>query len=772
MGAPPIFPLLIELSPLWFCFGGGYLVFQGLAARNYIAKDRRISWAFTMLLMGFLYVFIAESAGAMHRLARATVLAMWLIADAALLAAVVRMYKPTPDKVLAGFKERWKRFAMLLKPTAPFWNPALLILLCAVILLVGAVALECPVTAWDALTYHVPRVMHWLQQRSLNPYPTNIVRQLESAPGAELQTASLMLLTGDDWALSMPQWWALLTCGLLASLLAERLLRWHFGKQELDGTRVRWCGLFAALIAVTLPAGVTEAISPLNDFLSAQWLALLVVFGLLLIQEPKNYFYAAGIGAALALGVNNKVTMFIYAAPFMVALALWLLRKSLRMLAALGVATAVFGLAANVPWMARNYEVFHHALGSEETLRNHPLADHSPSKIAANVIRNLALYSDSPFDWYTSATKHVLSPLFGLMGEPLDDEGSVWLGQDFTFPLRSSEVKSGDGFGGIMVALPMLLAMLFFPVKFKWNSPLPIYLGLIMAGFVLFSGYERWQPWHPRLHLPLFILAAPFTAMVLGWGWNRWLVLAASLLLVLNALLVLGCNPDFPLRQFSELRLQTREENYFSRRPELYPGMAELARDIIGAGVTNVCLKIGSDVWEYPFWVCLKNRGFQGTIQHVLVDNETGGLAAPDLNAPGAVILSTEEAKIAPVEGFGLRVSYDRWAACYRGKPEQRMKMIDNKWSATTHFPWPALLQFRCNPVDQNGLPVTNNVLRLQVGGYARDFPISAEQVLLEWQFTPGTNVLTIRCLNPLSANQRIMTLANLSMAWTPLAAH
>jgi hypothetical protein len=61
MGAPPLFRLLFDLSPLWVCFGCGWLFFQGLAARNFISKDARVSWAFTVLLMGFLYVFIAEA---------------------------------------------------------------------------------------------------------------------------------------------------------------------------------------------------------------------------------------------------------------------------------------------------------------------------------------------------------------------------------------------------------------------------------------------------------------------------------------------------------------------------------------------------------------------------------------------------------------------------------------------------------------------------------------------------------------------------------------
>jgi hypothetical protein len=74
----------------------------------------------------------------------------------------------------------------------------------------------------------------------------------------------------------------------------------------------------------------------------------------------------------------------------------------------------------------------------------------------------------------------------------------------------------------------------------------------------------------------------------------------------------------------------------------------------------------------------------------------------------------------------------------------------------------------RCNPVDQNGAPITNNVIRMQVGNYARDIPITSEQVLLEWHFPPGRDRLTVYCHNPLSTNQRIMTLANYQVKYIP----
>lgn len=761
MDSPPIFQLLFQLAPLWFCFGCSCLFFRGLAVRKWISADWRIAWAFTVLLMGCVCVGIAEIAGAMHQLTRGPVLGAWLAVDATLLLAVVRMHKPTPEKIRAALRETWGK--LLPKSTSSampaWWNVTLLAIGVVFVLGVGIIAVQCPPNVWDSMTYHVPRVMHWLQQRSLAHYGTNNIRQLESAPGAELQTTTLMLLSGGDWPLNLPEWFALATCAALASLMAERFLLWHFGKTPLDPRKVRFCGLFAALIAMTIPAGLPDAISTQNDLMSTQWLMLLGVFGLLLAQEPGNRFYAMGAAAAIALGIDNKVTMFINAAPFVAALAVWLLLKSPRILLTLGVCTAVLVLVVNLPWMTRNERLFHSPLGSQATPKLQELEDHAPGKLAANLLRNLGLYASTPFEPVTDVVHRIFLGLFKVIGEPPQDTGSVWMGTTFYLP-PNAEAKNDDGFGGMMTVLPVLLAAVFFLIKFKWKSPLLVYLGLVFAGFALFSFYLKWQPWHPRLHLPFFMMAAPFAGMILGWVWNRWCVLTAALLLVLNAVLVLYYNFQYPIYLLSDVRFQTREERYFCRRPELYPGTAELATDLVKAGVTNVILKIGPDTWEYPLWACLKNRGFHGTIQHAFIDNESAPLASPDFDVPGTAIVS-EDVPAPSQPGFGLSITYDNWTAQYRGKPENRMKLISDQTVANVGVQQPARLVIHCTAIDQNGQPVTNNVIRLRTSDFSKDYPLTGAPLDLECPLKAGQNMMGIFLVNSPTPEQRIVTLAN-----------
>ena len=69
-------------------------------------------------------------------------------------------------------------------------------------------ALLTATTNWDSLTYHLPRILHWIQQGSVDHYPTNIIRQIDLAPWSSFAMANLYLLQGSDRWISLVQWFA------------------------------------------------------------------------------------------------------------------------------------------------------------------------------------------------------------------------------------------------------------------------------------------------------------------------------------------------------------------------------------------------------------------------------------------------------------------------------------------------------------------------------------------------------------------------------------
>ena len=48
------------------------------------------------------------------------------------------------------------------------------------------------------MAYHLPRIEHWLQNKNIYPYPTNIVRQILSPPLSEYIIANFQILSNSD----------------------------------------------------------------------------------------------------------------------------------------------------------------------------------------------------------------------------------------------------------------------------------------------------------------------------------------------------------------------------------------------------------------------------------------------------------------------------------------------------------------------------------------------------------------------------------------------
>ena len=50
-----------------------------------------------------------------------------------------------------------------------------------------------PPNNWDSMAYHLPRVEHWIQNKNVYPYPTNIVRQVLTSPLSEYMIANFQI---------------------------------------------------------------------------------------------------------------------------------------------------------------------------------------------------------------------------------------------------------------------------------------------------------------------------------------------------------------------------------------------------------------------------------------------------------------------------------------------------------------------------------------------------------------------------------------------------
>jgi hypothetical protein len=92
-----------------------------------------------------------------------------------------------------------------------------------IITIVGMIALVAPPNNFDSMTYHMGRVVHWIQNQSVNFYPTHITRQLYQSPWAEYAILHLQILSSSDRFANLVQWFSMVGSVVGVTAIAKQL---------------------------------------------------------------------------------------------------------------------------------------------------------------------------------------------------------------------------------------------------------------------------------------------------------------------------------------------------------------------------------------------------------------------------------------------------------------------------------------------------------------------------------------------------------------------
>ncbi len=118
-----------------------------------------------------------------------------------------------------------------------------------IVTLVGILALVAAPNNFDSMTYHMSRVVHWMQNRSVDFYATSIQRQLYQKPWAEYAILHLQLLSGGDRLANVIQWLAMIGSIGGVTLVARQLGADKRGQ------------IFTAVVCATIPMGILQGSS-------------------------------------------------------------------------------------------------------------------------------------------------------------------------------------------------------------------------------------------------------------------------------------------------------------------------------------------------------------------------------------------------------------------------------------------------------------------------------------------------------------------------------
>jgi hypothetical protein len=499
---------------------------------------------------------------------------------------------------------------------------------CAVAVAVGVVALLASPNTWDSMTYHLSRVEHWVQNESVGHYPTHILRQLHQNPWAEYAITHLRLLSGGDTFAALVQWFSLIGSAVGGSLIAQGL-----------GANTRG-QVLAAVVSITIPMGVLQGSSTQNDYVVAFWLVAFAFCTLKLLTEGRRTDSVAA-GVALGLAVLTKGTAYVVALPFVIWAIVAAVRTRRRVAVVHVITMVLIAFVLNAGHYLRNQELYDHPLGpgQEDRPEFKYAADlWSPAAAASGVIRNLGLHLATPSERFNSSAEAAIIVLHGLIGIDASDTRTTWGGVTFGIPEFS---KNEDTTGNSLHVVIGIAAALLVAFRVPRDRRLETFALCTLCAGLMFSVLLRWQPWHSRLHLPLFVLWSPVIAVTVATARSRVLAPLVAAALLIAAVPYVIENRSRPLIGDRSIFVRSGVDQYFANRPELLVPYRSAVQTVRNAGCTDVGLAFsGGDDWEYPFWVLSRNpAGAPQRFHHVNVSNVSGTLEPePGSAAPCAVI--------------------------------------------------------------------------------------------------------------------------------------
>lgn len=601
-------PALIPLG----CYGFLVLLERRWSSR----RDGESGWLHGFLaaavIWGCLLVLGTEGLSALRFLTPRGVLGFWLLATAAAAFAWLRAF-------------RSGRQALPVRPTFPLGGTerGILIGTAAVVLLVALTAFAAPPNNWDSMTYHLPRVLHWVQDRSVEHYPTHNLRQLTLNPGAEFLLLHVRLLTASDRWWNFVQWLAWGGSAIAASQIAKRLAAGRLGQ------------IAAAVFVTTLPMAVLQASSTQNDLVVSFWLLVFVLFLLRIRERPAGWAEILSAGASLGLALLTKATAYLFALPFLFwgVVVLWR-RYRVRALAPLCLLAAPV-LLLNLGHWTRNLGLFGSPIGMEHGVINTTV---TPAIAVSNVVRNASLHLTMPSVWWNRQIEDSMRAIHRFLGVEVDDVRSTWKGAQFRVPPNIRGAGTPDAEEALYAMLhedqagdPLHLALLLLGAglilgraALRNRREVRGYLAAVGIGFLLFCLILKWQPWGTRLHLPLFLLGAPLTAVAaLGEDNRRRTRMGCAFLLLFSFPWVLS-SATRPLLGPANVWQTPRWVQSFANRPYLLAPFSAAGRTVASRGCRCVGLEIGPDDGEYLLWLALKAPdALPPRIEHVSVRNRS-----------------------------------------------------------------------------------------------------------------------------------------------------
>ena len=498
---------------------------------------------------------------------------------------------------------------------------ATLVLALFALLLAGWEALFSPPNNWDSMTYHLPRIMHWLQNNNVNFYDAITARQLTMPPlGEYLVLVSFALANGGDYLANLVQYFFfIIDIALICSL------SWQISKNP-------FVLRFTFIVATCTPIALAEASTTQVDLIATTW----VLTGISSVVAFQNRLmswalFTLSFSGSILLAAATKPTAVLFLFPVAVYLVVIVLRynderllirfKRVLALAGFSIISAAIGFG---PTAWRTYEKFGVWVDTSDNLQNSRI---ELQGIFGNILR-IALNN---FGIPSVIGEKIASPLTSLVekiGILWTDPSFVGYGHIATISYGRNEDYAANPFQLIMLLVFAIPLIFFGPRINKFVRPLVI----ILLGMIFIqASVLKWNLWTNRLMIPIFLLSSVAIAVGIEYFANRgsnrnrtFKRLVVGTLLFSTAIygfFFVIQNQYRPIISSSSILTNPRENTYFNainldQRAEFQKSISKINEL---PDNSKVLLILGGDSWEYPFWA-LGNA--ENRLQYTFVNPE------------------------------------------------------------------------------------------------------------------------------------------------------
>jgi hypothetical protein len=429
----------------------------------------------TLVAFGVTALAVTEILGALHLLTRSALLVTWAVFGTAV---IVQLRKHHP---------RFQR------PSISVPDGIIVFAICCILAVTGITAALSPPNTFDALAYHMPRVVYWSQSQSVDFFPTTYLNQISFPPLAEYMMMHTYIIAGKDQFVNLIAWGAFAASVIGASSVASALGAASRGQ------------LLTAFLCATLPGAILQASGAKNDLLLAFWLICAVYFGL--------FGRTILSGLSFGLAVATKGTAYLFGPALLAGIIgiTWPKSGHPRWFAVTSHALAAV-LVLNAPQYWRNVQLSGSPLGFASPFANGTfLLNNSEPGLKAtisNVLRNVSDQLGARSQRWNQAVYDNVVRLHGLLDMSPNDPNTTWQWSRYGPPENTRHEANANNKWQLLLLCAALLVVARGARKHGDLAWLLYGCG-VLAGFVAFCVALRWQPYGARLLVPLFIVGAP-----------------------------------------------------------------------------------------------------------------------------------------------------------------------------------------------------------------------------------------------------------------------